>query len=162
MFELPFDEIAGRPFAGGDEAARQSGAAPGQGGGIARRGPDVRRQRVVVDAFLRAARAGDFDALVAVLDPDVVLREDFSTKRPLRVFHGAAAVASQARAAAVPAEVILALINGAAGAVITVWPAVRDPRLYDPWRQGRRDRRDRRRARRPGRCGGSELTGSVR
>ena len=38
---------------------------------------DLGRQREVVDAFLAAAREGDFDALVAVLDPDVVLRADF-------------------------------------------------------------------------------------
>jgi RNA polymerase sigma-70 factor, ECF subfamily len=122
MFELPFDEIA--PLVDrSPEATRQLASRARRrvkGAEVPGADPDVRRQRVVVDAFLRAARAGDFDALVAVLDPDVVLREDFSTKRPLRVFHGAAAVASQARAAAVPAEVIPALINGAAGAVITV------------------------------------------
>ena len=53
------------------------------------------RQREVVDAFFRAARAGDFDGLVAVLDPDVVLREEVGA-RPgaFRVHYGAAAVAN--------------------------------------------------------------------
>jgi hypothetical protein len=79
------------------------------------------RQREVVEAFFRAARGGDFDRLVAVLDPDVVLREDLSAKRPVRVFRGAAAVASQARSAAFPgAEVRWALVNGAAGAVVVL------------------------------------------
>ena len=44
--------------------------------------PDLARQREVVDAFFRAARGGDFDALVALLDPDVVLRSDFGARRP--------------------------------------------------------------------------------
>ena len=57
---------------------------------------DLARQREVVDAFFRAARGGDLDALVAVLDPDVVLREDYRVNRPLRVFRGAAAVTSRA------------------------------------------------------------------
>jgi type IV secretory pathway TrbD component len=70
-----------------------------------------------VDAFFRAAREGDIDGLVAVLDPDVVVREDYSVKRPVRVSRGAAAVASRGRL--VPgAEVRPALVNGAAGAVV--------------------------------------------
>src|SRR5438034_828772 len=44
--------------------------------------PDLARQRQVVDAFFRAARGGDFDALVAVLDPDVVARIDAGAWRP--------------------------------------------------------------------------------
>jgi RNA polymerase sigma-70 factor (ECF subfamily) len=59
--------------------------------------PDLARQREVVDAFFLAARGGDFDALVAVLDPDVVLRSDVGARRPApKVLHGAAAVANQA------------------------------------------------------------------
>ena len=83
--------------------------------------PDLGRQRSVVDAFFRAARGGDFDALVALLDPDVVLRSDFGARRPGAsvTIRGAAAVARQARGA--PASVVHpALVNGAAGAVITV------------------------------------------
>ena len=61
--------------------------------------------------------------LVAVLDPDVILRSDFGARRPgaPKVFHGAAAVANQALIGALPgAELHPALINGTAGVVITV------------------------------------------
>src|SRR5207237_6668647 len=77
LFAVPFDEIAaivGRsPTAARQLASRARrrvrGAAPVPDA-------DLTRQREVVDAFLAAARGGDFDALVAVLDPDVVLRGD--------------------------------------------------------------------------------------
>jgi RNA polymerase sigma-70 factor (ECF subfamily) len=85
--------------------------------------PDLARQRDVVDAFFRAARGGDFDALVALLDPDVVLRADFGGRRPAAsgVVHGPAAVARQAVLGALPgAELHPALVNGAAGVVVTV------------------------------------------
>jgi RNA polymerase sigma factor (sigma-70 family) len=123
MFELPFDEIA--PMVErSPEATRQLASRARRRVRVAElpaADSDVTRQREVVDAFFRAARAGDFDGLVAVLDPEVVLRQDTSAKRPLRVFHGAATVAAQARATSVPgAAAIPALINGAAGAVITV------------------------------------------
>jgi ketosteroid isomerase-like protein len=77
----------------------------------------------VVDAFFRAARDGDFDALVGLLHPDVVLRSDFGARRPAaaRVTRGPAAVARQALAGALPAaRVRPALVNGAAGVVVTV------------------------------------------
>jgi RNA polymerase sigma-70 factor (ECF subfamily) len=123
MFELPFDEIA--PMVGrSTEATRQLASRARRrvkGADVRTPDPDVDRQREVVDAFFRAARGGDFDGLVSVLDPDVVLREDLSVKRPIRVFRGAAAVASQARSAAFPgAEVRPALVNGAAGAVVVL------------------------------------------
>jgi RNA polymerase sigma factor (sigma-70 family) len=123
MFELPFDEIA--PMVGRSaEATRQLASRARRrvkGAEVPAPDPDVDRQREVVEAFFRAARSGDFDGLVAVLDPDVVLREDLSVKHPIRVFRGAAAVASQARAGAFPgAEVRPALVNGAAGAVIVL------------------------------------------
>ena len=123
MFELPFDEIA--PMVGRSaEATRQLASRARRrvkGAEVPAPDPDLARQREVVDAFFRAARGGDFDGLVAVLDPDVVLREDLSVKRPIRVFRGAAAVAGQARAGAFPgAEVRPALVNGAAGAVIVL------------------------------------------
>jgi RNA polymerase sigma-70 factor (ECF subfamily) len=85
--------------------------------------PDLARQRAVVDAFFLAARGGDFGALVALLDPEVVLRSDFGARRPgaLKVIHGAAAVARQALLGALPgAHLHPALVNGAAGVVITV------------------------------------------
>jgi RNA polymerase sigma-70 factor (ECF subfamily) len=79
--------------------------------------PDLDRQREVVDAFYAAARQGDFDALVAVLDPDVVLRSDSGTGRVLEL-HGAEAVANRARSFARAGLVShMALVNGAAGAV---------------------------------------------
>ena len=81
--------------------------------------PDVGRQRRVVDAFYQAARGGDFDGLVNLLDPEVVLRADYGTRRPTEIIRGPAAVAQNARA--IPGAVIHpALVNGAAGAVITV------------------------------------------
>lgn len=85
--------------------------------------PDLARQRAVVDAFFLAARGGDFDALVALLHPDVVLRADFGPSRPAAstIVRGAAAVARQARLGANPAALLHpALINGAAGVVITL------------------------------------------
>jgi len=123
MFELPFDEIA--PMVDrSPEATRQLSSRARRrvkGADVSSPEPDLARQREVVDAFFAAARVGDFDGLVAVLGPDVVLREDFSLKRPIRVFHGATAVLSQARGASIPgAEVHPALVNGAAGAVVTV------------------------------------------
>ena len=123
MFELPFDEIA--PMVDRTpEATRQLASRARRrvkGADISAPDPDLARQRKVVDAFFAAARGGDFDRLVTVLDPDVVLREDFSEKRPLRVFQGATAVANRARAGALPgAEVRSALVNGAAGAVVTL------------------------------------------
>src|SRR5215468_1135392 len=97
MFELPFEEIAamvGRsPAAARQLASRARRRVKGAERVAA--DPDLARQREVVDAFFLAARRGDFDALVALLDPDVVLRSDFGTRRPAasKVIHGAVAVA---------------------------------------------------------------------
>jgi RNA polymerase sigma-70 factor (ECF subfamily) len=125
MFQLPFDEIA--PMVGrSPQAARQVASRARRrvkGAEIPAPDPDLARQRKVVDAFFQAARGGDFDALVAVLDPDVILRSDFGARRAggPKVFHGAAAVANQALIGAIPgAELHPALINGTAGVVITV------------------------------------------
>jgi RNA polymerase sigma factor (sigma-70 family) len=125
MFDLPFDEIA--PMVGrSPTAARQLASRARRrvkGAEIPAPDPDLARQRDVVDAFFRAARGGDFDGLVALLDPDVVLRSDFGAGRPAaaRVTHGAAAVARQALIAALPtAQLHPALVNGAAGVVVTV------------------------------------------
>jgi RNA polymerase sigma-70 factor (ECF subfamily) len=125
MFELPFEEIA--PMVGRTPAAARQLASRARrrvkGAELPAPDPDLARQRDVVDAFFLAARGGDFDALVALLDPDVVLRSDFGARRPAasRVVHGAAAVARQALLAALPnAELHPALVNGAAGVVITV------------------------------------------
>ena len=88
----------------------------------ARADHDRARQRQVADAFFAAARAGDFESLVALLHPDVVLKADFGPGRPAAsiVIRGAAAVARQARLGATPtAELHPVLVNGAAGALIT-------------------------------------------
>jgi hypothetical protein len=79
--------------------------------------PDLTRQRAVVDAYFAAARAGDIDALAAVLDPDVVLRAHRRDGDPLEL-HGATRVAQGAMTARRFAhDVRPALINGAAGAI---------------------------------------------
>jgi len=118
MFDLPFDEIA--PIVGRSSAATRQLASRArrrvQGASV----PDVdrSRKREVVEAFLAAARAGDFDALVAVLDPAVVLRADAHAVRmggPAEL-RGAAAVAEffNGRAsAAVPG-----LIDGEVGILV--------------------------------------------
>jgi RNA polymerase sigma-70 factor (ECF subfamily) len=125
MFDLPFEEIA--PMVGrSPTAARQLASRARRrvkGAEAPAPDPDLSRQRAVVDAFFLAARGGDLDALVALLHPDVVLRADFGPSRPAasRVVHGAAAVARQARQGANPAaQLHPALVNGAAGVVITL------------------------------------------
>jgi RNA polymerase sigma-70 factor (ECF subfamily) len=77
---------------------------------------DLARQREVVNAFFAAGRAGDFDALVRVLDPDVVLRTDVPG---FGEHHGATRVARMALAGArQSATVLRVLVNGAPGAII--------------------------------------------
>ncbi len=125
MFDLPFEEI-GAIVGRTPQAARQLASRARRrikGAEIAAPERDLARQRAVVNAFFAAARSGDFDALVAVLHPDVVLRADFSPGRPSRsaVFRGAGAVAAQARMGArAAAELHPALVNGAAGVVVTL------------------------------------------
>jgi RNA polymerase sigma factor (sigma-70 family) len=107
IFAVPFDEI-GPIVDRSPEAARQLASR-------ARR--RVRADRTVPDAVLAAAREGDFDRLVAVLDPDVVLRSDFGPARRREV-RGAEAVARQALSyARLDLDIRPALINGVAGAV---------------------------------------------
>ncbi len=125
MFDLPFEEI-GSMLERSPAAARQLASRARRrvrGAEVPAPDPDLARQRQVVDAFFRAARGGDFDGLLAVLHPDVVLHADFGARRPgaPTVFRGAATVAQQARIGALPgAELHAALVNGAAGVVITV------------------------------------------
>jgi RNA polymerase sigma factor (sigma-70 family) len=128
MFELPFEEIA--PMVGRTPAAARQLASRARrrvsGAKVPAPDPDLPRQRAVVGAFFSAARGGDFDALVAVLDPDVVLRLDTGARRPAAslMIRGASAVARQAlsglQAALGIAELHPALVNGAAGVVVTV------------------------------------------
>jgi RNA polymerase sigma-70 factor (ECF subfamily) len=84
---------------------------------------DLGRQREVVDAFFAAARAGNFEALVSVLDPDVVARTDAGATRPAlsSVLRGAETVAKRAMSFARPSAVLRpVLVNGAAGVVVTI------------------------------------------
>ncbi len=125
IFAVPFEEIA--PIVDrSPEAARQlaSRARRRVQGENPAPDADLDTQREVVDAFLAAAREGDFERLVAVLDPDVVLRRDFG---PLAVgaareVRGAEEVASQALIASQLGLLVKpALVNGAFG-----WVATRD------------------------------------
>jgi RNA polymerase sigma factor (sigma-70 family) len=122
MFAVPFDEIA--PMVGRTPtAARQlaSRARRRVHGAPTVPDADLTRQREVVDAFFAAARRGDFDALVAVLDPDIVLRADGGTLRPddTRVVRGAEQVARRALMFAnLSPYVRPALVNGVAGVVV--------------------------------------------
>jgi RNA polymerase sigma factor (sigma-70 family) len=120
MFAVPFDEIASIVDRSPD-ATRQlaSRARRRVQGGRTIPDPDLDRQREVVDAFLAASREGDFEALVAVLDPEVVLRSDFGGG-VTQELHGAEAVAGQARMFSRLSLVVHhALVNGAAGVVST-------------------------------------------
>ena len=125
MFDLPFDEIA--PMVGRTPAAARQLASRARrrvrGAETPPPEPDPARQREVVDAFFRAARGGEFDTLVGLLHPDVVLHADFGAQRPNapRVVRGAVAVASQAQLAALPDAVLHpVLVDGSAGVVVTV------------------------------------------
>ena len=119
MFGVRFEEI-GQILDRSPQAARQLAnrarkkihAAPTEPD------PDLDAQREVVDAFLAASREGDFERLVAMLDPDVVSRGDFGGGRPVRETRGAEAVAANAfRFRRLDLEVRPALVNGAVGAV---------------------------------------------
>jgi RNA polymerase sigma factor (sigma-70 family) len=125
MFAVPFDDIA--PIVDRSSAAtrqlasrarRRVRAAPAPD-------PDLSRQRKVVDAFLAASRGGDFEALVAVLDPEVVLRADAGARADgaavSKLVRGARSVAEQAfmfrqlNAYARPV-----LVNGSVGLVTVI------------------------------------------
>ena len=148
MFAVPFDEIA--PIVDrSPEAARQlaSRARRRVRGEHAEPDADLDAQREVVDAFLAAARDGDFEALLAVLDPDVVLRADIGPARGLpREVRGAEEVAGQARPTprARPRR-RPALVNGAVGRRRDARRrAVLGRRPHDQRRPDRRDRHPRR------------------
>jgi RNA polymerase sigma factor (sigma-70 family) len=121
MFGVPFEEIA--------SIVDRSPAAARQLASRARRrvrgaatvpDADLARQREIVNAFLAAARNGDFDGLLAVLDPDVVLRTDHGAEPPgaPRVIRGAQVVAKQALTFSRLVESVqLVLVNGTVGTV---------------------------------------------
>jgi RNA polymerase sigma factor (sigma-70 family) len=121
MFAVPFDEIA--PIVDrSPDAARQlaSRARRRVQGEAPIPDADVNTQREVLDAFLAAAREGDFEGLLKVLDPDVVLRADRGAASigGSRVVRGAANVARQAQAfSRLDIDVRPALVNGAVGTV---------------------------------------------
>ena len=124
MFGMPFEEVA--------PIVERSPAATRQLASRARRrvrgatpvpDPDLTRQREVVDAFLAAARNGDFDALLAVLDPDVVFRADrgrSAVSGAPSIVTGAVAVAEQvlARAPRFAGFARPAVVNGSAGLIV--------------------------------------------
>jgi RNA polymerase sigma factor (sigma-70 family) len=126
MFDLPFDEIA--PMVGRNPAAARQLASRARRrvkGAEIPADLDLGRQRAVVDAFFAAARGGNFAALVAVLDPDVVLRIDAGAAHPAAsmVVRGADAVARQALTGLATAlrtfELQPALVNGSAGMIMS-------------------------------------------
>ncbi|MGS2615248.1 sigma-70 family RNA polymerase sigma factor [Micromonospora sp. LZ34] len=117
MFAVPFAEIA--PIVGRTPtAARQlaSRARRRVRGVVPAAAPDLTRQRAVVEAFLAASRDGDFDALLALLDPNVVARADAG---PVREARGARAVAEHALVFSGHSRYAEpALVNGAVGVVV--------------------------------------------
>ncbi|TCC32102.1 sigma-70 family RNA polymerase sigma factor [Kribbella capetownensis] len=118
MFAVPYDDIA--PIVGkSPEAARQlaSRARRRVQGRPEPAGADASRQKEIVEAFLAASRGGDFDALLALLDPEVVLRADETVvaRGAGAMVRGAAAVAETFSGRAQAA--VLTLVDGKAGAV---------------------------------------------
>src|SRR5918994_5014893 len=120
MFAVPFEDVA-RVVGRSPDATRQlASRARRRVQGVAAPDANVGRQREVVDAFFAAARAGDFEELVAVLDPDVVARTDAGPGASV-VVRGASTLASRAVAFAQPVAVLRpVLVNGAAGVVVTL------------------------------------------
>lgn len=119
IFAMPFDEIA--PIVDRSETATRQLASRARRrvqGASTKHDADLTYQREVVDAFLTASRSGNFDALLAVLDPDIVFRHDL-TAAPAGwsdEIRGAAAVARQFSGRAQGARA--ALVDGAVGAVV--------------------------------------------
>jgi RNA polymerase sigma factor (sigma-70 family) len=118
MFAVPFDEIAAMVDRSPQATRQLASRARRRVRDVAPSpDPDLTRQRAVVDAYFAAAREGDLDALVAVLDPDVVLRAHRRDAGPIEL-HGPAQVARGAMTAQRFAPYVRpALINGAAGVV---------------------------------------------
>jgi RNA polymerase sigma factor (sigma-70 family) len=120
MFDLPYAEIA--PIVGRTENTAAQLAARARRrvrGRTPYPATDLVRQRRLVDAFLTAARDGDFDALLAVLDADVVLRVDAAAAGTPTTFRGARTVAANARAFSANAQFAAqALVDGAVGIVV--------------------------------------------
>jgi RNA polymerase sigma factor (sigma-70 family) len=123
MFGMPFEEIA--PIVERSPAATRQLASRARRrvrGAKPESNADLTEQRQVVDAFLAAAREGDFEGLIAVLDPDVVFRIDFGPDSPQArpQVEGAEAVARQIVARGTPLAPLArpAIVNGMAGAIV--------------------------------------------
>src|SRR5262245_22214750 len=123
LFAVPFDEIAsivGRSPAAARQLASRARRRV-RGGATTSSSPGLSAQRHVVEAFLAALRAGDVEALVAVLDPDVVVRADAFAARPggMREVRGAREWAKGAVMFSRGAQAArAALVNGAVGVVV--------------------------------------------
>jgi ketosteroid isomerase-like protein len=120
MFDLPYAEIA--PIVGRSQNAAAQLASRARRrvrGKTPDPATDLVRQRRLVDAFLGAARNGDFDALLAVLDSDVVLHADAAAAGTPTTIRGAQAVAANARAFSANSRFAEpALVDGAVGIVV--------------------------------------------
>ena len=121
MFGMPFEEIA--PIVDRSVSATRQLASRARRrvrGATPRTDPDLREQRRVVDAFLAASRAGDFEALLKVLDPDVVFRADRGPRGVRVPVTGAEEVAQTilARGSRFAPYARPAIVNGNAGVIV--------------------------------------------
>jgi RNA polymerase sigma factor (sigma-70 family) len=140
MFGVPFEEIGTIVGSSAATATQLASRARRRVRNAPPTTPDLPAQRRVLDAFLAAARDGDFDALVAVLDPDVTLRADVGSAGASGVIRGAAAVAGQALTfARLGPAGLPVLVNGSVGLLAVVdgrptsvfSPAIRDGRIVE-------------------------------
>ena len=148
IFAVPFEQI-GPVLDRSPAAAKQlaSRARHRLRGATAPAAADPARQREVVNAFLAASRGDDFEGLLAVLDPAVVLRADAGTGPlgPSRLINGASEVAAQAhRFSHLARFAHPVLVNGTPGFLVAQRPAPRPHRHRHPRRQDHRDRYPRR------------------
>ena len=157
MFGVPFAEIGEIVGRSTDTTTQLASRARRRVRAAPPAAADLATQRRVLDAFTRAARRGDFEALVALLDPDVTLRTDAGSHGPSILVRGAAAVASRAMAFRQTGLVTVhVLVNGGMGVLslrggrpTSVFsPVIRDGRiveinvLADPERLARLDLRN--------------------
>jgi RNA polymerase sigma-70 factor (ECF subfamily) len=121
MFAVPFSEIApitGRTPAAARQLASRARRRVRETPAMAEVDAPLARQRRLVEAYLAAARDGDFDGLLAVLDPDVVLRADAGPDGPSQLLRGSHAIArASERYRSLAASGVVALVNGMPGLV---------------------------------------------